>query len=123
MATIEELMKARFDLTKQIRDLEADLKTLKGERDGIDEQIIETLSEQGVDSTRIKGLGSVSISQNEVPTVKNWDEFYNYIKEQDALYLLQRRVSSKPIAELFADGEKVPGIEFFTQIKLNARAA
>ncbi len=72
---------------------------------------------------RIGGLSAnVSISETDVPTVKDWDLVYDYIKTNDSFYLLQKRMSAAAFRELLNLGHEVPGVEIFKDRKLNLRA-
>ncbi len=72
---------------------------------------------------RIGGLSAnVSISETDVPTVKDWDLVYDYIKTNDSFYLLQKRMSAAAFRELLNLGHEVPGVENFKDRKLNLRA-
>ena len=58
------------------------------------------------------------MSEQVVPSVTDWDEVYKYIKDNDAFYLLQRRMNAAPYRELLGTEEQVPGVEALTVKKL-----
>ena len=71
-----------------------------------------------------KGVkASVSISENVIPVVKDWDSFYGYILETKQPYLLERRPSVSSFRELLESGVEVPGLQPFTKRTLNIRSA
>lgn len=117
---------------KQIDDL-IKLRQLKAAAqakvDEIDEKVkaaeavlLETLQAEGVEKATGK-LGTVSVSQNVVATVKDWDAFYEYISKNKFFHLLQRRVSDPAYRELLDMGKKVPGVEPFTKVGLRVTQA
>lgn len=54
-----------------------------------------------------------------VPHVKEWDKFYQYIKQNDAFDLLERRPGKLACKERWDAGEIVPGVEKFPVYKLS----
>lgn len=62
--------------------------------------------------------GTVSMTEAEVPTVKDWDKFNTYVLKNKALDLLQRRVSTTAWRDRLEAGQKVPGVEKFTKYSL-----
>lgn len=119
--TLQELITQ----SKNLRNIAADHTRMaddaKAKREEIDQQIIALLEAQGVDSTRTD-VASVSISTTNCPNVDDWDAFASYVVQNNAVYLLQRRVSGKAVEELVAGGETVPGVSFFAKKSLNLRS-
>lgn len=62
-----------------------------------------------------------SLTEQTVPTITNWDAFWDYIKENNASYMIQRRVSASAYADLLKAGEEVPGLAPTTIRKVNKR--
>lgn len=62
-----------------------------------------------------------NISPSIVPQVANWDAFYEYIHKKKYFHLLQRRPAVKACQELWSQGGAVPGVEKFTQMKVNVK--
>jgi hypothetical protein len=100
-------------LEEQIKGLNSKLKDLQG-------QFIQRCKEVGTEYARGR-LGSATIVENVVPKIDDWDLVAEWIKDNDALYLLHRRVSSVAWKELQDMGETIPGIEPFTNITLSLR--
>lgn len=115
-ARIDEL----FFLREQKRQLEADIKELNKEMLAIETDILQRLNECGL--TKVSGSkATVSTTQTVVPTVKNWDDFWEYVKTNDMHYLLTRSCSSPGFRELYNRGESIPGVEPFTKVNLSLR--
>jgi hypothetical protein len=74
----------------------------------------------GTDISRNSGFSAV-LTETVVGDVKDWDAVYEYVKENEAFYLIQRRISNKPFQELLESGQTVPGIEKFTKRAISIR--
>lgn len=109
-------------LRNKKRDLEASVKSLEGQIEDLQSQLLEEMEAAGVDKFSGK-LGTVSISTNVVANVEDWDLLYPYIAKNKAWHLLQRRVSDPAYRELLEAGKKVPGVQPFSKKRLNLRAA
>jgi ribosomal protein L29 len=55
----------------------------------------------------------VRVLPKTVATVKDWDKFWAYIRRHKAHHLMQRRVASPAVLELWEDGKQVPGVEAY----------
>ena len=104
------------------RDLEVSVKSLEGQIEDLQSQLLEEMEAAGVDKFSGK-LGTVSISTNVVANVEDWDALYPYIAKNKLWHLLQRRVSDPAYRELLDAGKKVPGVQPFSKKRLNLRAA
>lgn len=109
-------------LRNKKRDLEASVKSLEGQIEELQSQLLEEMETAGVDKFSGK-LGTVSISTNVVANVEDWDALYPYIAKNKLWHLLQRRVSDPAYRELLDAGKKVPGVQPFSKKRLNLRAA
>jgi hypothetical protein len=56
-------------------------------------------------------VASVSIKEETVPDVHDWDALYAHIISTGDFSLIQRRVSSTAYRELLKLGENVPGLQ------------
>ncbi len=56
-----------------------------------------------------------------VPQAADWEEFYEYIKENNYFHLLQKRPTTLACQELWSQGKVIPGIEKFTKQKINVK--
>jgi len=62
---------------------------------------------------------TIRVSSLNTPSVKDWDALYEYIRENDAFYLLQRSVNGAPYRELIDAGVEVPGVETFSKTSIS----
>lgn len=120
---INETITALFETRKLIASCNAELKDLKKEEAELTEKVMAHLEQSGLDKVSIKGVGTVSLAEEIVPQVVDWDSVYQYIKDNDAFYLLQRRMSSPAWREAVTIGGDIKGIEPYKMHKLNVRKA
>jgi hypothetical protein len=68
-------------------------------------------------SSKAKSAGgsicTVNLQEKMKPTAKDWKLIYEYIKENDAFDLLQRRLTETAVAVRWDDKIQIPGIEAF----------
>lgn len=119
---IPETPGAAADLIYKLREkrLEAQkyVAALKSDEDKLKHHLLEALEAAG--STGITGkLARVRASSKDIPSAKDWDKTYEYIKETGDFSLLQRRLNSSHINELAKDGVLIPGVEFFSKATLS----
>lgn len=114
---IEELHHLRIRLRKR----EAVVNKLKKKFETKQWELMQLMEETGLDQAK-SSSATVFLSKDTVPTVKDWDALEKYIKDNDSLHLLQRRVSATAYRELAEMGTKIPGVEPFDRQKLNIRA-
>ena len=107
---INELIEQRATVKDKSAVLTAQLKELNKTKDELDYQLLNSLDAQGLSRTA-NDKASVSINQDTVPEVTDWDAFYAYVLEQKDFSLLQRRVSSTAYKELLKLEESVPGLQ------------
>ena len=62
------------------------------------------------------------VKTEEIPQVKDWDAFYQFIHKNKAYELLQRRVSTEAAKERLESGKPVPGLGTFTAVKVSLTA-
>lgn len=113
---------SKIDQLRELRleriALEKQAKGLKELEEVLVSEVIDALDKQ---ETTI-GAGRTaraSIVPEDIYTVDDYDEFYEYIHTNEAAHLLQRRPAQGAIKELFESGEKVPGLKIFTKRKLS----
>ena len=104
---IDELLEIR----EQIQALKRCEKELQEKYDSRVQNFILSLDELGLQS--IKGTNArITITENEVPKLIDWDQFTAFILLYDAFHLLQKRPAANAVRE-FAQitGSLPPGIE------------
>lgn len=117
---LDDLIDKMFLLREQIRGLDAQKKEVSTELTELQLEFQARCSEAGTDYARGK-LASASITEQVVPNIDDWGKVSEWILENDALYLVHRRISAGPWKELMDAGEEVPGIEPFTKKTVSLR--
>lgn len=118
--TLAQLGDKMFDVRELKREYEDKIKVLDEEYKNLETQLMESMDEQGI----TKGDGkqaNFTISENVVPQVDNWDEFYRYIHRNKYWHLLERRPSVTGCRELFDTKGAIPGVQKFTRRRINLR--
>lgn len=69
-------------------------------------------------------LASASVVEEEVQNVDpdQWPHLFEWIADNKAAYILQKRLSSGAVAELLREGVELPGVQTVTRKKLNLRS-
>jgi hypothetical protein len=106
----------------QKRVREEQIKELNKTLNDLQARFIQSAKAAGTEYAR-SALGSATIVQTVVPQIDDWDLVAEWIKENDALYLLHRRISSVAWKELRDMGEDIPGVEPFTKVSVSLRKA
>lgn len=65
--------------------------------------------------------GTASLTEDDVPMVKDWDAFLTECRMNDKMYLLQRRVATAAWRELKLNGFETPGIETYKKRTISLR--
>lgn len=119
---IGEKINTLYQLREQIRALNEQLKPLDEHKRALEAEIIEDLDNTGIDKASGE-LATISISENVVPTVEDWDTFHRFIKRNNYFFLLERRAAAAAYRELLESrkGRTIPGVISFKRRTLNLR--
>ena len=107
--TIDELINKYAGVKDEMARLNAELKELGKTKDDLDDQLFTALDEQGLSRTA-NGKASVSINEDTVPDVTDWDALYAHCSSTEDYSYLQRRASSTACKEMWKLGQEVPGV-------------
>lgn len=118
---INDLIEKRAEIKRESELLNVRLKDLKAAQDEIDLALLKKMDAEGLSRTA-NGDYSVSINEDTVPDVEDWDALYNHIISTRDFSLIQRRISSTAYKELLKLGEGVPGLSPRTIRKINFRS-
>ncbi|HDR1359473.1 TPA: hypothetical protein QB404_000707 [Pasteurella multocida] len=99
-----EIKRLRAELTKQDNELKAELLEIEA-------SIMVELDMAGTDSATIRGVGTVFKTKEIVPSITDWDSFNTSVREQDLLFLFQRRLNASAYRSLLNQGVVVEGVE------------
>ena len=117
---LDETIDKLFLLRETKRGLENQIKEVNIEIADLNDSLISKYDEIGTVTAR-GNYASATITESVVPTIDDWSLVQKYIMDNDALYLVHRRVSSGPWKELLDTGESVPGIVPFTKRSISLR--
>lgn len=118
---IATLATTRYELREQKRALEAQIKELDKALAANEEELLAAADAVGLTHFRVGKL-ALSVSEQVVGNVTDWDALYAYIQDEGAFYLLQRRLGNAAYKELLDAGTPPPGVEPFTKRSINLRA-
>ena len=104
-----ELIDKRQALKAEVAAMTAAADAKQKEVDELERTIKTIMKDAGLEIAA--GMtGKVAIRHETVPNVTNWGEFHEYIRTNNAFYLLQRRVTTTAFKEVIDSGETIPGV-------------
>jgi hypothetical protein len=109
-----------FEMREEYRRLSKEADAIKTEMEEMELELMSSLDNIGLQMGR-GSRASASVTEQVLPNVTDWDAFNQYVYENEALYLLQRRVSAPAWRELTESGDGVPGTEPFTKRSISLR--
>lgn len=118
--TTGQIVKRMVEVRDERRRISSRDKELIEEWRSLETELITRLDEQDMDKASTAD-GTASISETVLPQVVDWDAFYEYMKEEDALHLLQRRPAAAAFRELNDSGVAIPGVDPYTQRTIGLR--
>lgn len=75
----------------------------------VEGHLFEVCKKAGADSVKIHGVGTIIRGVKTQYWTSDWEAMYNFIKENDAVELLERRIAQKAMGEfLQANPDKLP---------------
>lgn len=107
-----------YELKEKKREAQKVVDAIAAEESALREHIINTLPKsesQGVAGKKAR----VTVVTKVVPQVKDWEEFYKYVKRTGSFDLMQRRLSDKAVMDRLENGKKLPGVEIFNATTLS----
>jgi hypothetical protein len=120
--TNADLIGRLLDIRTEVKELEEQKKALGKEADVIERQLLDRLTEQG--ATKLSSnRGTAIVTETVHPNVADWDAVYEYIRENDAFHLMQRRLSAPAYRELLDNNVNIPGTSPFTKRELSLRTS
>lgn len=111
-------IKQRHKLELERKKLSTQLKGLEDQISELDAELIQSLQDSDEEQVKISGGIGIKLVSSTVPSVKDWDAFYAWIKKNNAFWMLERRPSVTGYRDTLAAGKAIPGVESFTKIKL-----
>lgn len=120
--TLPKTLGACADRLYKLRQLKSEQKqkldALDAEYKAIKEKLIQELPKSKAEGVTGRAA-TATIRLKDIPSVKDWDQLYKYIKRTGDFSLLQRRVSDGAVKERWEDRKKVPGVEPFRVVDVS----
>ena len=120
--TLGTLLDQMQQLRDERRDLEAQSKELKTKYEELEIKAIEMMENAGLDKASGE-LATAAVSENEVPSVTDWNRLLPWIKRNGAWQLFERRIAKGAWVELVQNrkGRALPGVESYVTKRINLR--
>ena len=117
-----ELADIYIKMRERIRELEDKVKTIKEQQAMVADKMLELCNEQDANSLTTTN-GTISRRLNSSYWTSDWDSFYNFVKDNDAYHLLEKRIHNGNMKEFLADHpDAVPlGLPARTQYIISVR--
>jgi hypothetical protein len=117
-----ELADIYIKMREKIRDLEDKVKTIKEQQAMVADKMLELCNEQDANSLTTTN-GTISRRLNSSYWTSDWDSFYNFVKDNDAYHLLEKRIHNGNMKEFLADNpDAVPmGLQARNQYIISVR--
>jgi len=97
------------------------VKDLKAERRKLESKALKAFDKDDIDGAKGK-TGIAGIAKTSHPQIKDLRKFRKYLIKNKAWDLLQNRIASRAYFDRLEEGESVPGVEVFENIKVRVRA-
>tara|TARA_R110002012_G_scaffold302341_2_gene503197 strand:- start:301 stop:690 length:390 start_codon:yes stop_codon:yes gene_type:complete len=112
-----ELRDKKAKIEKSVKE---QTKPIKERMDKLEAYLLRELQTQGVTSFKTPG-GTAFIATQEWATVSDWETALQFIRDNDAYDLLERRVSKIAVRTLVDEGNAPPGVNYGTKLGVNIR--
>ena len=119
--TLGELMAVYIELKETCTERSKEIKELEETRNHAEAELIAAMQEQGLNRVSNDDK-SFSIAKDTYFSVEDWDAFERFMKEENAVYLLQRRTAVKACREMLEERGDVPGLKPFEKSSLSVRS-
>lgn len=118
--TTGEIVAQMVENREERRRISARDKELIDENKSFELELLLRLDEQDMEKVSTPA-GTATISETILPQVIDWDAFYQYMIDNDALYLLQKRPAAAAFREMNDSGQTIAGVEPYTQRTIGLR--
>ena len=121
---LEKLMTTEIAMRDKIDDLENQIKEIKAQREQVQFALNEACRQLNVSSLKTK-VGTLTRTLKTRYWTSDWPSMYNFLKENDALELMEKRISQTNMKDFIATNPNLvpPGLqttqEYAVQIRRN----
>lgn len=123
--TVDEVIAAYVKLRTKKDAIEAEtkdrIKGIKEKLEQLEAWLKEKADEQGVTSFKTKH-GTAFLTTSDYANVGNWDAVLEFIRENEAFDMLEKRISKIAVrGYIEANKEVPPGVNYGTKLEVNVR--
>ena len=119
---IEKLMQAEINIRDAIADLENQVKDLKAKREKIQSALNDICRQMNVDGLKTS-VGTLTRSIKTRYWTDDWPSMYQFLKEHDALELMEKRIAQGNMKTFLAENPDIlpPGIQQQNEFSITIR--
>ena len=118
VGTYMKLRRKKEALENQVKE---DLADIKAKMTKLESWLMQKADEDGVTSFKT-AAGTAFVTTTDFANVADWDAVLNFIREQEAFDMLEKRVSKTAVrAYMDETGEVPPGITYGSKLGINVR--
>lgn len=103
-------------ISEEIKDLKSKLTQLDENRKELKKEVMSLFSDSK-QTIAAGSIGKLTLKEKDIPIISpdKWHEFYDYVYENKAIHLLQKRLAVMTVMELLNGGEVINGVDILTK--------
>lgn len=119
---LEKLMQAEINMREAIEDLENQVKEIKAKRAQIQNALNEACQKLNVSSLKTS-VGTLTRTLKTRYWTTDWPEMYKFLKENDALELMEKRISQSNMKDFVTNNPDLspPGLQATSEYSVSIR--
>ena len=119
---IEKLMQAEVNMREAIQDLENKVKDIKAKRAQVQNALNEACQKLNVSSLKTT-VGTLTRTLKTRYWTNDWPEMYKFLKDNDALELMEKRISQSNMKDFVANNPDLspPGLQATSEYSVSIR--
>ena len=119
---LEKLMQAELNMREAIEDLENQVKDIKAKRAQIQNALNEPCQKLNVTSLKTS-VGTLTRTLKTRYWTTDWPEMYKFLKQNDALELMEKRISQSNMKDFVANNPDLfpPGLQATSEYSVSIR--
>lgn len=106
---LSELINQLVEVKRQRTAIAAQDQELSRVAATIEADIMHNMAENGLTKAASDSGHSVTVAKKQVPSITDWDLFYEYVQQTKSFDLLHKRLSSTAFKDRAENGEQIPG--------------
>ena len=123
MTDISVLVEKLWTVREELRALAKTEKELRKTYNEISGALLSQLDTMGVSSLKTS-VAQISITESQIAKLADWEAFTQYVLDNNAFHLLQKRPAANAIKELHTiSGELPPGIDLIQIREISMRTS